>query len=632
MLQDIRETFIGTTGKVVLAIILLLLAGTGLNYTLTPKQFAARVNGEEIPIQEFDREYQSLLRQFGDQQIPAFFLDQLRSQAVEQVIQARTIQQHLADQGFAVSDVQLREFIAAVPGFQVDGQFDSDAYRTVLRDNGFTPAVYENNLRRVLASQQFVGTMLQTEFVTPAEIREFIELRDEQREVEYVVISPDSFKEDVTVTEADVVAYFEGNPDRYRTPETVDIDYVVVDREAAAGLITVTDEALQSFFDGVSDEYVAPEERRASQILLAVGDDAEAANAQALDLLSQLEAGADFAELAEAFSIDAGSARQGGDLGWVRPGDFVGPVEDAVYALEPGQVSGVVRSEFGLHILRLEDVRGGGDATLDDVRDEVADRFRETLVDDRLFGLQGQVSDLEFEGASLDQIVSDTGLTLQSFEGYHESRQQPFGEVAEIRDALFADGAAAADENLRLVQYEDATVVLRVKNRVAAGRQPIANVEGQIRELLVDQAAQAVADERGAQLASVLATDPTISFEALTVNSAATSYPKRLVGRSDAEIPAALAAAVFAAPTPNNASEPHTGNVAAPGSGFVIYRLTQVVPGDPSVLEQPLLDATRRQLAQQRAALQLDAMTRELRESADVEIGPLLQIEQQAAP
>ncbi|MEO0365275.1 MAG: SurA N-terminal domain-containing protein [Pseudomonadota bacterium] len=631
MLQDIRETFIGTTGKVVIAIILLLLAGTGLNYTLTPKQFAARVNGEEIPIQEFDREYQSLLNRFGDQEIPAFFLDQLRSQAVEQVIQARTIQDHLADQGFAVSDAQLRAFIAEVPGFQVDGQFNADAYRTVLRDNGFSPAVYESNLRRVLASQQFVGTMLQTEFVTPAEIREFIELRDEQRELEYVVVSPDSFKEDVTVSEADVLAYFEANPDRYRTPELVDIDYLIVDREAAAGVIEIDDDALQAFFDGVSDEYVAPEERRARQILLAIGDDADAATAEAEALLSQLEGGADFAALAEEFSIDAGSARQGGDLGWVRPGDFVGPVEDAVYALNPGELSGVVRSEFGLHILRLEDVRGGGDATLDDVRDEVTERFRGSLVDDRLFALQGQVSDLEFEGAALAEISAQTGLTLQSFEGYHDSRQQPFGEVPEIRDALFGDGAAAADDGLRLVQYDEATVVIDVNNRVPAGRQPIENVEEQIRELLVDQAAQSVADERGAQLASVLATDPTISFEALTVNSAATNYPKRLVGRTDAEVPAALAAAVFAAPKPTDLSEPHTGNVAAPGVGFVIYRLTQVVPGDPSAVEQSVLEATRRQLAQQRAALQLDAMTRGLRESADVEIGPLLQL-QQAAP
>ena len=174
-------------------------------------------------------------------------------------------------------------------------------------------------------------------------------------------------------------------------------------------------------------------------------------------------------------------------------------------------------------------------------------------------------------------------------------------------------------------------MVIDVNNRVPAGRQPIDNVEEQIRELLVDQAAQSVADERGAQLASVLATDPTISFEALTVNSAATNYPKRLVGRTDAEVPAALAAAVFAAPKPTDLSEPHTGNVAAPGVGFVIYRLIQVVPGDPSVVEQSVLEATRRQLAQQRAALQLDAMTRGLRESADVEIGPLLQL-QQATP
>ncbi|MEO1582699.1 MAG: SurA N-terminal domain-containing protein [Pseudomonadota bacterium] len=625
MLQDIRETFIGTTGKIVLGVILLLLAGTGLNYTITPKQFAAKVNGEEIPAVEFDREYRGLVSQFGDQQIPEFFLNQLRDQAVEQVLQTRSVQQHLTDAGYAISDEQVRDFLIQVPGFQIDGRFDQETYQVTLANNGFTPAQYENNLRRVLATQQYLGTLIGTEFVTPAEIREFIELRDEQREIEYAVVSPDAFIDQVTVTDADVTAYFESKPDTYRTPEMVDIDYLTVDSAAARANLAFTEEALSEYFESVAEEYTAPEERRARQILLAIGDDAEASRTEAVALRQRLVAGESFETLASEFSIDGGSARQGGDLGWVRPGDFVGPVEDAVFALEAGELSEVVQSEFGLHILRLDDVRGGGAATLADVREEVEERYRDSLVDDALFDLQARVSDLEFEGATLESIAEQTGLTVASFEGYHERRQQPFGEVAEIRNALFGDGAAENDASTRFVQYDEASVLIRVNERRPAGRQPIENVAGQIRELLTEQAAQAVADERGAQLSSVLSTDPNISFEALVLNTEAEAFEKQLVSRNSSIIPAALAAAVFDAPSDVTTDAPHTGSVAAPGAGFVIYRMTRVVPGDPSALPQQQLDATRNQIAQQRAALQVDALARALRRSADVEIGPILE-------
>ena len=624
MLNDIRERFMGTTGKVVLGVILLLLAGTGLNYTISPRQYAAKINGEEVPLRDFQNAYRNIEAQFQGQQIPDFYRQQLQTQAIQGVVVARSLTQHLIAEGFAVSDAQLQDYIANTPFFQIDGRFDPETYRAALATAGFVPAQYEATVRRDLVMQGYQQNLADSEFVTPGAFRRVIELRDERREVEYAVISPDAYIDDVTVTEADVLAYYESDPDSYRTPEMINVEYVQLDRDTAYARVSVDEDTLADYFSSVQNDYESSEERRVSQILLAPGDNPDAVKEEAQALLDRLRAGEDFAALAAEFSVDAGSARQGGDLGWVRRGDFVGPVEDAVFALAPGELSDVVRSEFGWHILRLDDQRGGGAATLAEVRGEVESRYRESRVDDVLFDLQGQISDLEFQGASLAEIAEATGLTVAQATDYHARQAQPFGNVPEIVSSLFGDGAALGDDSLRFIQYDDTLLVANVLSRKPAGRQPIENVSGQIRELLTEEAAKAVADERGAQLASVLSADPALPFEMLIAGTAeASSEPIRLIGRREGDVPAALSAAVFGAPTPE--AGPYIGSVAAPGAGFIVYRLTRVVPGDPSALPQAQLEAERRRMALQRAAGYIDAIANTVLEQADVDIGPLLE-------
>lgn len=621
MLQDIREKFIGTTGKIVLAVILFLLAGTGLNYTLTPNRFVAKVDGAEISMRAVNNAFNAQLARFGDQQLPEPLLVQLRSAAVEEVINRTVLEQYLREQGFAASDEMVAKSIREEPAFQTDGKFDRDLYTRILATNQYTAAGFEAAQRQQMMVDQFQQNLAASAFVTPEEFRRFIELTGQKREVEFATISADSFKPDVTISDDDVLAWYEANPTRFQTEASVTLDYLLIDETLARARIDTSDATLLAYYESIRSQYESQEQRRASHVLLDESDDV-----LATELATRIAAGESFEEMAKEYSTDGGSARNGGDLGWVSIGDFVGPVEDAVFSMEPGDISGVVKSSFGLHIIRLDGVRAGDPPTFDEVRDDVTERY----VSDRMLGemtaLRSRLDDQYFDNASMEQIADALGLEIANVSEFTADSVLPFGREEALVDTLFGVGGieqGALSEPVSLSGNRIA--VVRVTARQPAGRQPLQVVTEEIRALLVDEAAIAIAEERGTQLAGALRSEPTMDFERLVLNSAAQVTEKKLIERRDASVPAALTAAVFDAPIPT-AGSPHVGSVSAPGVGFIIYRLSDVQQGSVPDLPQAQIDAGRRQLALRNGSAQLQAIVTTLRESADVEMGTALEL------
>lgn len=622
MLHDIRERFIGTTGKIILAVILLLLAGTGLNYTLTPNRFVAKVDGEEVSLRAVNNAFNSQVANFGDADLPAAFLDQIRASAVESVISRTALQQYLSNEGFAVSDEMIANTIVSNPAFQTDGKFDRELYDRLLASNQFSAAGYEASQRGQMVINQFQETLTNSAFITPSEFRRRIELTGQQREVEYATISPDTYLEEVSVSEEDVMAWYENNPTRFTTPASVDLEYLLIDESVARARIDVTDDLLLAYYEGIQGEYEGEEQRRASHILLNEGDDALAA-----ELLERVNAGESFEALAEEFSVDGGSAANGGDLGFVAKGNFTGPVEDAVYAMSVGELSGVVESQFGLHIIRLDDIRTGDAPDFETVRADVTERFYADRTDGELAAIRSELDDQYFENATFEAMAAALGVELQATADFTAESILPFGREPALQETVFGPGALEAGQPSEPVSLaDDRTAVVRVVARKPAGRQPLAEVQEDIRELLRTEAADAIAAERGAQLAGALRAEPNMDFETLTLNTGAEVTERRYIERSDTQVPAALAAAVFNAPLPDGA--PRVGSVNAPGSGFLIYRVSDVKPGSVPDLPQAQIDAGRRQLAAQNGTAQVLAIVSTLRDEADVEMGDLLETTQ----
>lgn len=624
MLQDIREHFIGTTGKVVLAVILLLLAGTGLNYTITPKSYVAKVDGEEVPLRQVQAAYEQQLQRFGDQDLPQQLLLQLQSLAVDQVITQTALKHYLEDAGYAISNAQVAAIIRDVEAFKQDGRFDPELYRRLLAQNRLTPAGFEADQRQQMLTAQLQANISASAFVTPEEFRRIIELSNEQRRVEYATLSADSFIDEVTVSDADVASWYESNPTRFQTQASAVLEYVMVDDALARQRIMPDGEALRAYYTSISDQYAGEEQRRASHVLLRTDEDAIAARELANSLLARLQAGEPLEDIARTYSNDGGSAKAGGDLGWVSRGVFVGPVEDAIFSMRPGELSGVVESSFGLHIIRLDDVRTGDAPTFEEVADDVRERYIAEREAAELLTLKEELADQLFESSSLAEIGTALGLEVNTVADFNEQSALPFGSSDEVASLVFGDNGLAEGAISDVIELDGgASTIIRVVQRTPAGRQPLEAVAGQIREELRQQAAEAIAAERGAQLASALRSDPGMRFETLVVNSNAELTAPKAIGRRDPETPAALAAAVFEA-TPG-ADSPHVGTVRAPGTGFIIYRVTEIIPGDAGDIPPEQLEAARRQLALRDGSAELLALTTAIRNEAKVKMGNALE-------
>ena len=622
MLQNIREKLTSPIAIVVMAIMAIPFLFFGVDYSFTRAGYAIEVNGVEIPARTVQQEYQAQLarfQQFGE--IPEQLVPQIQAQAYEAVIARTLLDQYLQEQGYRVSDEQVLESMSEIPQFQVDGRFSPDAYRETLQLQGIVPSRFENEQRQNLRLSQFQSGIVGTAFVTPSEVRRMIELQNEQREIDYVTIDPDVFIDEVTVTDADVASWYESRPELYTIPESASLRYIEIDADTAVARLELSDDVLSEYFDAVSDQFTTPEQRRPSHILLRTDEDEAGARKLAQSLLARVRAGEPFEDLARQYSTDTGSAREGGDLGWVSRGDFVGPVEDAVFSMSVGQISDVVESEFGLHIIRLDDVREGTIPAFSDVRNELVTMIREERKQDELLRLRETLANALFETSNLDALAAAVNLEVLTFDQYSRDSALPFGADARVVDEIFGGDTLQVGEVSDLIELADGrTVVVELASRTPAGREPLEAVSDQIRADLLARKARDIAAERGEQFAAELRESPAAELAALADGEAVTVTGKTLVGRRDPAVPAAVVNAAFSA-RPGEDGTPHIGTVSAPGAGFIVYRLHRVVPGDPSTLDAAALERSREQLARQRGTAAFSALLMQLRAEAEIKQG-----------
>ena len=264
-----------------------------------------------------------------------------------------------ADDGYRVTDQQVASFVRSQPRFQVGGEFASQAYIATLASQGLTPEIFEERTRRALEINQLQVGLVGSSFYTPTEYRQFIELQQQQRAATLVQFSPAAFFSEVSLDDGAVEAYYSANLSQFQTEESVALDYVELRLADIAATVAVDDAALREYYDNNADRYSTAEERRSRHILIAVDGEAEDAVARdkAEKLVAEIAAGGDFAALARENSDDPGSAPDGGELGWAGRGVFVPAFEEALFALEVSEVSPPVRTEFGYHVIQLEELR-----------------------------------------------------------------------------------------------------------------------------------------------------------------------------------------------------------------------------------------------------------------------------------
>lgn len=545
MLERIREGSQSLWVKVFLVLIALTfaLAGIGGYIANQPEPSVALVNGEEITQVEFDRAVENE-RARQQQQMGDFydqlardprFNQQLRTRVVNDLVNQKLLEQAAKGQGLRVSAAQVKAAIRDIPSFKVAGQFDNDLYLTTLRSLGYTPDGFAQVVRRDLVTQQLVQGIVSSEFVLPSEVDATQQLIGQTRSGKYAEIALADYIDQVEVDEAAVEAWYNNNIQQFAVPEQVKLAYVLIDAGTIAEQIEVTDEEVRAYYEGSMSQYSTAPQYRFSHILIESGDDAAAAEAEAQALLAELEAGADFAELAQEHSDDVFSGEQGGDLDFIEEGTMDADFEEAAFALENvGDTTGIVETSFGYHIIKLTDIKEGSVTPLEEVRAEIVAELQEERVKQRYYELQQQVAELTFEVPdTFGPVTEDLGLQVKETEFFSRNTAPAPLDSPAVLEPVFNGQLISEQLNSELIEVTDTeSVVVRVLGHEPASTQSLDEVRAQVTEQVRRERAQLMAEERAAEIVAQLQADEAtgVDFMALdNISRQSSGHPRAVV-------------------------------------------------------------------------------------------------------
>lgn len=587
----------------------------------------AEVAGKAITRQELDNAHRSEVEQ-RLASMPGLDRAQLESDAARRLTLDRLIGQRVLalaakDQHVVTSDQRLVRELSQDPAIaslrKPDGQLDLQRYNEALRAQGMTPEQYENSLRQDLAQRQVLAGISASSLLPAALAQPALGAWFERREVQIARFGPADFVAKVQVGDADVESYYQANLARFQTPEQADIEYLVLDLDAVARRLTVSDADLRARYEQKLAQLAKDEQRRASHILLTVAPDAAAADKakvkeQAQALLAELkQKPARFAELAKVRSQDPGSAAKGGDLEFFSRGSMVKPFEDAAFALAKGQISDLVESEFGFHIILLTDIRQPAKPSFDSLRAELERELKQQQSLKAYVEAAEQFGNLVYEQAdNLKPAADKLGLTIKTQAGLQRSGPTAAGADAllanpKLLQTVFADDALRSKRNTEAVEVgPNQLVAARVLQHRPAATRPLAEVSAQVRQALVQQRALELAQAEGKA-----------KLEAWKGGAAASLPAAIVVSRQQAQgLPQPLVSALLSAPVAKG--QPGWAGVDLGPQGYAVARVNQVLA--PETLPAAQAEQGRQQLAQMWAQAEAQAYLEALKKHYKVKI------------
>jgi peptidyl-prolyl cis-trans isomerase D len=584
MLQKIRDKISGWFATVFLGAIAVVFIFWGIRFESSATASAAKVNGERIPLDKTRKawqERQAQLQQMLRDELPDELVKSEQKRLLDDMIRRELLKQQADKLGYRVGDRKLAETLTQFEALQVDGKFSRDRYVALLRQQGRTEGEFERQLREELEIDELRKGIAISAFVTPGEMRRREELEGEERDVDHATIATAGYGTGVTVTAEQVAAWYEAHKADYMTQETVDLQYLELDVASVAAEVAVTDEALHKYYDEVvAERYTLPEQRRSRHILVETGSDAAASKAKAETLLKRVKDGEDFAKLAKENSDDPGSKEQGGELGWSGREAYVKPFADALFALKPGEQSGIVTTQFGYHIIQLEEVRPASQKPFDEVRAELESDYRREQAQSRFYDESQQLADDSFAALTeLESVAAKLKIPLATVQGYTRAGGGAFGSEKAVIDAVFSPEVLEERQNSQPIPIgDDKVVVLRVVDHKLPQQRPLEAVHADIETTLRADAARHAASAAAQTVVDGLKTGA--SWTSALAAASIQPQPRVTLHRTDTTLPAELVRAIFAAPRPTD-GHPHAGTATLASGDVAVFLVDAVRPGAP---------------------------------------------------
>lgn len=628
MLQTIRDWVSGWLAVLIVVLLIIPFAFWGINYYFDQggEPVAARINGETITVREFQvaqqrlrQQLQSLGNELPDKE------DFIKQQALEGLINAELIKQFNAQMRLRVSDAAARGVINEIEVFQGINGFDSALYDRYLSALGYTPASFEAQIRQDMTTEQLQAGIMESAFVIPSEIGKIARLKNQTRDISYLLISYDGIKQAIETTDEEIQAHYDGEAELYTEPEKVRLAYLNLSLEHIEEGVNVTEEILRHYYDVHGDNYGVAEQRSVKQILFAAGKEMSdeqivRIEAKAKEVEDFLKSGKTFEDVTEKYAAETEIKMEISEYGYIAKEILDPAVDSVVFSLNKGEVGGPVRTDAGFHIVMVEDIKGGQKSTFDEARERIEKDYRREEAEKIFFELADRLATLTYEHPdTLDLAAEELELEIQQTDFITRSPANAVPALLsdpKIISAAFSEEVLQGGNNSDVIELDsNEIVVLRVIEHKPREKRPLAEVRGEIEDRIRLEKGRAKTAEIGMEILEKLKQGAV--KEELLKEYAAEWRDAEGVKRDDAGVNRAILRAAFALGHPE-AGQPLYDHAAMGSGDHAVIALYAV--HDPETVASGETIPVRNQMQQLNARLAWLQLIKDLRDKAQIKV------------
>ncbi len=451
-------------------------------------QAVAKVGDKEISKTEFLKNFvpqqRNLQQQLGAD-YSADIENILKQTVIDQMVNSQILFQYAQNHGYVTTPKEVQTNIAKNEVFYKEGKFDVDQYKKILRLNGYSVQEYEASQFQQLTQEQLRSNIEKSAFVTDFERKNVTSLLNQERKFDYLEIPVKDFSDQVSITDSMLKDYFDKNQDRFIKPMKVSVDFVELNLDEVTKSISPSDDDLAILYDEEKNRFSTDEERKAQHILVEKKVTAD-------QVISLINEGKSFEDLAKEYSIDTGSKDSGGDLGFFGIGVMVPEFETAVFAMKEGEVSAPIKSEFGFHVIKLNKIKESSLKSFDEVKEQLVKIYQKNQGQKMIYDLSDEMTNLAYEG-SLEELAEKMNLKLQTSELFSKTSKSPNKKMI---NAAFSDPVLNRGENSEPIDLgDDKLVVLRLNNLEKSRNLNFDEVKTQVEGIVKTQESKKLADK-----------------------------------------------------------------------------------------------------------------------------------------
>ena len=618
MLQNIRERFTGRFALVVLALICLPFLFFGVPNDFIATEDVASVDDVNISQPYFENQYQNEMLRYDSEgiEIPDEARIFVRQNVLNNIINDVLTEQFINENGINISDEFIARVIQSSPEFMVDGQFSRDRYYTWLNERVIEPSLFEENQRINIRKGQLERGIRATSFVTPSEYRRYLNLIGEQRDVTIAEIDLSVLSEPINIEEEDVQEYYSSRSNEFLQPESIDFSYIELRKDQLNNDLEITDDEILQYYNDSGQRFAQDERRQASHILILLGEDEALSLQRANDTLERINKGESFSDLVLAISDDEGSKRSDGDLGMLPRSQLPGALGDAIFSMAEGEISEVVRTDFGFHIVRLDRVESDGKVPLELVESELRQELILQKAGQNFTDQERALSDALFDADNLSQLADNISLEVITEESFSAEGGGSFGSNQVVIDAVFD---AHRDDNYELSDIleidANRSIVFQIEGYNEAKVRPLEEVRDTIVADMKLVSAEVLANDIAIRLENLLIKGEDIQNVANELSSV--TMVSKLMNRASEDDDFMLQASVFGEKRSKD-GVPRIGTVIMSNGNYAVYSVTESIYGIPESIPQNERDDARELLNQRSGLSDYSAFISELEQRADI--------------